>query len=64
MFSIEGQEGFIGSTMIKINLPTWGIRDAIWPLGWEDRLEEEMAIHYSIHGWKSPWTLELVGYHP
>ena len=29
MFSIEGQEGFIGSTVIKINLPTWGIRDAI-----------------------------------
>ena len=25
-------------------------------LGWEDPLEEEMAIHSSILVWKIPWT--------
>ena len=25
-------------------------------LGWEDPLEEEMAIHSSILVWKFPWT--------
>ena len=25
-------------------------------LGWEDPLEKEMAIHYSILAWKIPWT--------
>ena len=28
----------------------------IWPLGWEDPLEEKMATHYSILAWKIPWT--------
>ena len=27
-------------------------------LGWEDRLEEEMAIHSSILAWRIPWTEE------
>ena len=27
-------------------------------LGWEDPLEEEMAIHSSILAWKTPWTEE------
>ena len=27
-------------------------------LGWEDRLEKEMAIHSSIIAWKIPWTEE------
>ena len=27
-------------------------------LGWEDPLEEEMATHYSILAWKTPWTEE------
>ena len=26
------------------------------PLGWEDLLEEEMAIHSSILAWRIPWT--------
>ena len=26
--------------------------------GWEDPLEEEMAIHSSILAWKIPWTEE------
>ena len=33
----------------------------IQSLGWEDPLEEEMAIHSSILAWKSPWTEEPGG---
>ena len=28
----------------------------VWSLGWEDPLEEEMAIHSSILAWNIPWT--------
>ena len=27
-------------------------------LGWEDPLEEDMAIHSSILAWRIPWTEE------
>ena len=30
-------------------------------LGWEDRLEEEMATHFSILAWKMPQTEEPGG---
>ena len=30
-------------------------------LGWEDPLEEGMAIHYSILAWRIPWTEEPAG---
>ena len=30
-------------------------------LGWEDTLEEEMAIHSIILVWKIPWTEEPGG---
>ena len=30
-------------------------------LGWEDPLEEEMAIHSSILAWIIPWTEEPGG---
>ena len=33
----------------------------IQPLGWEDPLEEKMAIHSSIIAWKIPWTEESGG---
>ena len=33
----------------------------IQSLGWEDPLEEEMAIHSSILAWKIPWTEEPGG---
>ena len=33
----------------------------VWPLGWEDPLEEEMATHSSILAWKIPWTEEPGG---
>ena len=31
------------------------------PLGWEDFLEEGMAIHSSILAWRTPWTEEPGG---
>ena len=30
-------------------------------LGWEDPLEKEMAIHFSILAWRIPWMEELGG---
>ena len=30
-------------------------------LGWEDPLQEEMAIHSSILAWRIPWTEEPGG---
>ena len=33
----------------------------VWPLGWEDPLEEEMATHFSILAWKIPWIEEPGG---
>ena len=45
--------------MVK-NLPamreTW-----VWPLGWEDPLEEGMATHSSILAWRIPCTEEPGG---
>ena len=45
------------------NLPamqeTW-----VQPLGWEDPLEKEMAMHSSTLAWKIPWTEEPGSYSP
>ena len=30
-------------------------------LGWEDPLEKQMAMHFSILAWKIPWTEEPGG---
>ena len=30
-------------------------------MGWEDPLENEMATHSSILGWRIPWTEESGG---
>ena len=27
-------------------------------LGWDDPLQEEMAIHFSILAWRNPWAVE------
>ena len=32
----------------------------VWPLGWGEPLEEEIATHSSILAWKIPWTEEPV----
>ena len=45
------------------NLPvvqeTW-----VRSLGWKDPLEKEMATHWSILAWRTPWTEEPDGYCP
>ena len=42
--------------MVK-RLPTmW--ETGVQPLGWEDPLEKEMAIHSSSLAWKIPWMEE------
>ena len=30
----------------------------VWSLGWEDPLEEDLAIHSSILAWRIPWSEE------
>ena len=47
--------GFPSGSVVK-NLPT-GAGDA----SWEDPLEEEMAIHFSILAWEIPWIVERGG---
>ena len=42
--------------MAQSDSETW-----VGSLGWEDLLEEEMAIHSSILAWKIPWTEEPGG---
>ena len=45
------------------NLPTMleTQETCVQSLGWEDLLEEEMAIHSSILAWRIPWTKEPRG---
>ena len=43
----------------RIHLPMQEMQ--VWPLGWEDPLEEEMTTHSSVLSWKIPWTGEPVG---
>ena len=49
-------------TQLVKNLPAM---QEIWvqPLGWEDPLEGELAIHSSIFAWRIPWTEEPDGLH-
>ena len=51
--------GFPGGSVVK-NLPE-KLEMWIWPLGWEDSLEKEKAIHFSILAWQIPWTEEPGG---
>jgi len=45
--------------MVK-NLPAmW--ETGVQSLGWEDSLEKEMAIHFSILAWEITWTEEPGG---
>ena len=43
------------------NLPVMQEMQETWlqSLGWEDPLEEGMAIHSSILAWRIPWTEDL-----
>ena len=33
----------------------------VQPLGWEDTLKKETAIHSSLLSWETPWTQEPEG---
>ena len=48
--------------MVK-NLPAnaGNLRDAGWSLGWEDPLEEQIATHFNILGWRTLRTEEPGG---
>ena len=48
--------GFPGDSVVKNWLAKQEMR--VPSLGWEDPLEEKMAIHSSILAWKIPWTEE------
>ena len=54
--------GSSGSTVVK-NTPAnaRNARDSSSILGWEDPLEEEMAIYSNILAWKISWTEEPSG---
>ena len=51
--------GFPGGSVVK-NPPAMQ-ETQVWPLGWEDPLEKEMATHSSILVWEIPWTEEPGG---
>ena len=57
--TLPSKLGFPGSSVVK-NLPakreTW-----VQSLGWEDPLEEGMAVHSSVLAWEIPWTEEPGG---
>ena len=44
-----------------MNLPANEEDGVFFPLGQEDPLEKEMAIHFSIPAWEIPWTEEPGG---
>ena len=52
---MKGQ-GFLGGSVVR-NPPamqeTW-----VRSLGWEDLLQKELATHFSIRAWETPWTEE------
>ena len=56
---------YVGNTNIGASLVAQMVKNplAMWEtwvgsLGWEDLLEEGMAIHSSILAWRIPWTDE------
>ena len=49
-------EGFPGCSVVK-KLPVKN-ETQVWPLGWEDPLEKEMATHSSNLTWKISWMEE------
>ena len=50
-------KGFPGGAVVK-NIPAiQEIQETqVWPMTWENPLEEEMASHSSIPAWEIPWT--------
>ena len=51
-----------GASGKRTRLPMRDIKETrVWSRGWEDSLEEGMAIHSSILTWRFPWTEEPGG---
>ena len=50
-----------GSVVEKLPADAGVQEKQVWSLGQEDPLEEEMATHSSIPGWRIPWTEEPSG---
>ena len=55
-----GVETTVLVTQMVKNLPS-SRETQVWSLGWEEPLENGMAIHSSILAWKIPWTEEPGG---
>ena len=51
--------GFSSGSVVK-NLSATQ-KTQVWSLGGEDPLEEGMAAHSNVHGWRMPWTEEPGG---
>ena len=51
---------FPGGSVVK-NLPAMQKMQEVWSLGWEDPLQEGMAIHSSILAWRISWTEKTGG---
>ena len=45
--------------MVKSLPAKW--ENQVWSLGWEDLLEKEMATHFSILAWRTPWMKQPGG---
>ena len=43
---------------------TGDLKNTVLSLGWEDPLEEGMALHSRILAWRIPWTKEPGGLWP
>ena len=57
--SCRCSRGLPGGIVQRIHLPVQEMHETwVWPLGWEDPLEEKMATHSSILAWKVPWAEE------
>ena len=49
--------GFLGGAVVKnLAISAGDSRDVGLTLGWEGRLEKELATHSSILVWRIPWT--------
>ena len=53
--NLAPQHRFLWWLQMAKNLPAMQ-ETQVWPLNWEDPLEEGMATHSSILAWRIPWT--------
>ena len=62
LYKLSSSKGFSGGSGIKNPPANAGDPGSVH--GWEDPLEMERAIHFSILTWEIPWTGSLSGYSP